>query len=508
MKVRNISIFNKSKNCWKTPVAERATILVDGANYYGALRSSMLKARKSIIIVGWDVDSRVPLRGNAAPNDGAPEHLRDFLCYLVDRTPDLRIYILLWDFSVLYALEREPVPALSLTWVTPPQIEICLDDIVPLGAAHHQKMVIVDSKVGYCGGIDLALQRWDTRLHEDENPFRIDPSGKFYRPFHDVQLLLDGDAATVLTNMAVLRWKAAFGQDLFVAGVDSDPWPDGVAVDFKNQTVAISRTVPQMGNAVAVHEIEQMYLDMIAVAVDCIYFENQFFTADVIAKALVNRMKVVPELEVILVSSNDPYGFLETHSMATGRHRFMSYFERDNLLDRIRLVYPHVGHGTDVLVHAKLVIIDNTILRIGSANVNNRSMSTDSECDITLCAPDISGRNRINYIRNDLVAEHLGLSADDVSAELEKSGSLRALIDQRQDEPRTLRKTDYIVSVNGKIAEFVEGVVDPERPSDVSRFVGDILSSRPAGLPIRGRILTFIVAMTIVTLVGGAFIFL
>ena len=122
-----------------TPTAERLGLLIDGANYYGALRNALLKAEKFVFIVGWEVDSRIRLRGDESPNDGAPEQLRDFLEYLVQEKPDLRIHLLLWDFSVLYSLEREPVPGLNLAWTTPPQIEVCLDDVVPFGSSHHQK---------------------------------------------------------------------------------------------------------------------------------------------------------------------------------------------------------------------------------------------------------------------------------------------------------------------------------------------------------------------------------
>ena len=69
----------------------------------------------------------------------------------------------MWGFSILYALEREPLPALNLVWSTPKNVEVCLDDIVPLGASQHQKIVVIDGKVAYCGGLDLASQRWDTR---------------------------------------------------------------------------------------------------------------------------------------------------------------------------------------------------------------------------------------------------------------------------------------------------------------------------------------------------------
>ncbi len=79
-----------------------------------------------------------------------------------NRRPDPSIHVLLWDYSVLYALDREPLPNLNLGWMTPPGIHVCLDDVLPLGSCHHQKIVVVDDAVAFCGGLDLAVGRWDT----------------------------------------------------------------------------------------------------------------------------------------------------------------------------------------------------------------------------------------------------------------------------------------------------------------------------------------------------------
>lgn len=429
--------------------------------------------------------------GDSPPKDGAPEHLRDLLEYLVQQKPNLRIHVLLWDFSVLYALEREPSPTLNLAWSTPPEIEVCLDDIVPLGASHHQKIVIVDGKVAFCGGLDLAIRRWDTRDHDPENPHRVDPSGKSYIPFHDMQCVLDGDAAHALTDMIVARWEEAACKTPERHDVDADPWPDNVTPHFKNHPIAIARTVPPMGERQGVHEVEELFFDMISSAEKTIYLENQFFTADSIAKALVEQLSKKPELELILVSSKEPHGFLEAHSMATGGQRFMGHLEDAGVLDRVRMVYPRVPDGSDdgqeVQIHAKLSIIDDTFFRVGSANINNRSMGTDGECDIALQASDDDVRQTITGIRNDLLGEHFGLSADDIAAEIKRHGDIKSVIDARQDETRTLILTDYSIEADERVSNVVQALADPERPGDVSQFAGDMLSARPADLPVRGR---------------------
>ncbi len=505
-----IDIFTPGSNCWRTPTAERLGILVDGANYFSALRSSLLKAEKSVFIVGWDVDSRVPLTGETAPDDGAPEMLRDFLCYLVERRPDLKIYVLLWDFSILYALEREPIPALSLSWATPPQIEVCLDDIVPLGASHHQKVVIIDGKVAYCGGLDLAVGRWDTREHRADDHRRTCPDGTPYKPFHDIQCVIDGEAAENLLEIVTRRWLDAARREPTLGPTEGDPWPERIEPVFRGQRVAISRTVPPLGDRAGIHEIEQLYLDMIAVAEDCIYVENQFLTADKIAKAIANRLAETPDLEVIFVSSLSSEGFFERHSMDSGRARFMSYLLAAGVIDRVRLVHPRVANdtadGQDVQVHAKLMIVDDKYLRIGSSNLINRSMGVDGECDITVQATDAESRSHILDVRHDLLAEHIGTDIQTVQSEVTRLGSVRAMIDDRQGLPRTLKRTDYEVEVRKETAEIVEGLIDTERPGDPSQFVGDMLSAKPGNIPVRGRLM--ILATVVVTALGFAVILL
>jgi phospholipase D1/2 len=63
---------------------------------------------------------------------------------------------------VLYALEREPFPSLRLGWRMPRRIRYCLDDDLPPGASHHQKIVVIDDAVAFVGGIDVIIRRWDT----------------------------------------------------------------------------------------------------------------------------------------------------------------------------------------------------------------------------------------------------------------------------------------------------------------------------------------------------------
>src|SRR5262249_4786276 len=204
------TLLRPGRNVWRTAHADRAAMLVDAAAYFGALRQAMIQARHTIYILGWDVDSRAPLCGpNGDVDDGLPRDLGPFLSALAGRNPDLQIKILLWDYSLFFTSEREVMPAFSLRWRMPPQIDLCLDDAIPLGSSHHQKIVVIDECIAFSGGLDLTIRRWDNCDHDPCNCHRVDPAGKAYRPFHDIQMIVDGDAAAALAELARERWQRA-----------------------------------------------------------------------------------------------------------------------------------------------------------------------------------------------------------------------------------------------------------------------------------------------------------
>ena len=168
---REERVLQPGRNAWRVERAERAAVLVDGGAYFGALRQAMRNAGHSIYIVGWDINSQTRLVDeNGETGDFLPETLGDFLSALVKKKPRLTIKLLLWDYSVVYSLSRELSPSLALQWKTPPQIELCMDDGLPTGSSHHQKIVVIDDCVAFSGGLDLTIRRWDSADHSAVNP--------------------------------------------------------------------------------------------------------------------------------------------------------------------------------------------------------------------------------------------------------------------------------------------------------------------------------------------------
>ena len=470
--------FKPGHNVWRVARAERASLLIDGANYFAAVRAAMIKARHSILIAGWDIHSQTRLVGpSGEADDGYPETFAEFLVALVAKRPQLDIRLLLWDFSMLYAAERDPFPTLSLRWNTPHNIRFCLDDCVPIGSSQHQKLVAIDDAIAFSGGLDLTIRRWDTSAHRPNDPHRVDPNGAAYAPFHDVQMLVDGDAATGIADLFRARWQCAAFENVPMAKIDGDPWPDQVAVDLHDVEIGIARTQPRYDGEEQAQEVEQLFFDGIDSAERTIYIENQFLTAPAIAQRLAARLAENPGLEVLIVSPESHHSWLEAQSMRAGRARFSGIVKKADA-ERVWLAYPQVTEGASTastMVHSKVMVVDDRFLRVGSANLNNRSMGTDTECDLAVIAANDQQRQAIVRMRNRLLGDHCGASEEQVAAALEScNGSLIAVARSLSRDGHSLQDIVDPLPGSPEMFNLIAGVADPEKPIGAEQFVSDL----------------------------------
>ncbi|MGB9370028.1 MAG: VTT domain-containing protein [Xanthobacteraceae bacterium] len=473
-----MGILRLGDNCWRTEPASRAAVLIDAAAYFAALRDALCQARHSVFIVGWDLDSRTKLAGeNCAADDGWPLTLREFLICMVEKRPELTVYLLAWDFAILYALERDPFPSLKLGWQTPDQIRFRLDNVLPAGASHHQKIIVVDDALAFSGGLDLAVRRWDTSLHHLDDPHRRDPSGKPYPPFHDVQMVVDGDAARALAELVHERWQRATGEHIPIRPAES-PWPN-VAPDFHDVQVSIARTLPACNGQEEVREVEALFADMIASAEREIYIENQFLTCTAMAKALAQRLRANSNLQALLVAPHTPENWFEYHTMRNGRIQFLRALSEPGVSERVRLMCPEIRSGQRVahtMVHSKVMIVDDRILRVGSANLNNRSMGTDTECDLVVEAKSDAEHSRIRYVRARLLADHCGVSVEQALSAAEQS--LIAAADTLSGRGHRLVPIEDGEADEGEFAEHLQAVADPERPIESDKLIESFFRDR------------------------------
>jgi phosphatidylserine/phosphatidylglycerophosphate/cardiolipin synthase-like enzyme/uncharacterized membrane protein YdjX (TVP38/TMEM64 family) len=478
---KNAGLLVPGRNCWRIEHARRLAFLIDGAAYFKALRSSIARAKRSVYILGWDIDSRIHLVPHGA-NDGLPEALGDFLNEVVKRQRGLRMYVLTWDFAMVFALDREWLPIYKLGWRTHRRLQFRLDDKHPLGASHHQKVVVVDDQVAFVGGLDLTHCRWDTPAHGCEEPGRCDPDGAPYRPYHDVQAVVDGAAARALGDLCRDRWQRATGQQLRAADrLDHDPWPRGVDPDLTRIDVAIARTDPGYVSGVPAEEIRYLYVDAIASARKALYLENQYFSSSLVGGALAARLRAPDAPEVVVVSRRTEEGWLEERTMGVLRARLHARLQEADAHGRYRLMYPYVPglELPNVLnVHSKVIVVDDELASVGSANFSNRSMGFDTECNIAIEARgDPRVKAAIAAFRNRLLAEHTGTDVAAFEAEVERHGGsvIKAIEALHRPGGRTLEPINPVVSADMDVLVPADAVVDPERPVDPEVLVKDFV---------------------------------
>ena len=454
-------MFKTGSNCWRVEQASRAAVIIDAADYFRAARDAMLEAREQIILVGWDVDPRILLD----PEDGdgeSPNRLAEFIPWLAHRRPDLKINLLIWNMGFLKTLARGLSIFTLLRWRMARHVSIRFDSKHPIGATHHQKILVIDDSLAMCGGIDMTSDRWDTPEHRDSDERRRRPSGRRYMPWHDTSAVIEGDAAAALGELARERWKRATDRDLPVPARHQGLWPDFIDPLFRDRAVAVARTVPKQEGIDEAREIEQLYIDMIASARRFIYADNQYFASRRIAEALAQRLSEKDGPEVVIVNPISADGWLQEAAMGSARAALYCSLGEVDTHHRFEIYTPVTTANQPIYVHSKLMIVDDRILRVGSSNLNNRSMGLDSECDIAMDSDGVGPDPAIRALREQLMAEHLGTTAEVVAEAFDRTESLIGTIECLRGEGKTLVPLDPEGWNDTAIAIGASELLDPE----------------------------------------------
>lgn len=501
-----MSILTPGKNCWQTADANRVAVAIDGENYFRAVREAILSARHSVFILGWDLHSRLKLVQDQADHKH-PVKLAKLLDF-VAREHHVDVFVLTWNFASIYTLERERRPSYVFNKQTHPRVHFHLDNQHPFGASHHQKVVVVDDCIAFSGGFDLSKWRWDTREHAIEDSRRQDPDGKTYPPYHDIQMLVDGDAAKVLGELARERWHHATGNDITTVQRNShyDPWPNSLTPLMRDVSVGIARTQAEYRGQPSVQEVKQLYLDTISAAQHFIYIENQYLTAHVIQQALVASLQRENGPEIIIVMPEKTGGWLEQHTMDVLRARLVKKLQEADHASRLRIYYPKLAADTDVslMVHAKFMVVDDCLIRVASSNLSNRSMGLDSECDLAIEAERGSeAHNAIQTIRRSLICEHLGIRIEQLRDSEAEHHSLIRAIESHQGGERTLKHLH--TEVDPEIDQLVpeSALIDPEQPYHPNHLVNHFVPNKDKPPTARHFLKVTLLLTTLLALVAA-----
>lgn len=461
---------------WRYERASRARVIVDAADYFGCMQAVMAKAEKRILLIGWDFDTRIHLAHGRkwwqrAWKKGFPRRLGSFIAWIVNHQPTLEVRILKWSYGAFTFFTRGMMWLDVLRWMRHERIKFRFDTAHPVACSHHQKIVVVDNRLAVCGGIDMTDKRWDTREHPENHSGRKTVRRSDYGPWHDMTMMLEGDVALALADLGQDRWIRAGGKafDPIEPG-SAELWPEKLDVAFEDVEVGIARTRACYRDWEEVTEIRDLFLRHIARARKFIYAESQYFASRAVADAIVERLQEADPPEVVIVHPANADGWLEQQAMDHARAELVRVIEAADKKGRFSLWAPYTGE-TPIYVHAKLMIVDDEILRIGSANLNNRSMGLDSECDVFIDAArpgNDHARPGITALRHSLLAEHCGLDEGDVGGLLERHGSMAKFLEvEGSKRSRTVRR--YSPPELSEVEETLakSQLLDPEHPDDM-----------------------------------------
>ena len=458
------SQFAPGSNCWRVETAGRFAALMENAAYFAALRSALEKAQRSVVVLGWQFDPRTRLDAEGSETSEVGHLLR----MMVKTRPEVDVRLLIWKSPLLIAASQGFYPQRAQRWFRKRMVEFRLDTSAALGACHHQKVVIIDGAVAFCGGGDISVDRWDCAEHLDHDPRRCLPSGLIAPPRHEVMCALDGAAAAALGDLARERWRQATGERIMPEISAGNPWPDNLEPDLIDVPVAIARTEPGRGAGRAeVRENEALHLDLIRGARRLIYFENQYFTSPVIAAALAERLSEPDGPEIVLVTTGGSPSWFDRMTMDTARSEVLFRLEQADRHNRFFAFTPHTAGGERIIVHAKVSIYDDAVIRIGSTNLNNRSLGFDTECDVAAAPTTPAGEDAIRRFRHRTLGHWLGISTEAFAAAEVMAGSVGEAVQRFGDGRMRLLGATPPSNLEQFIAEFQLG--DPTSNVDAFR---------------------------------------
>jgi phosphatidylserine/phosphatidylglycerophosphate/cardiolipin synthase-like enzyme len=377
-------------------------ILIDGAQALPAIADELARAESHVHLTGWCFSPELDLT-RARP----PTVLRNLLAELAERV-DVRM--LAWAGAPLpfFRPSRSQVRAVRARLVRGSRICCALDAHERPLHCHHEKTIVIDDRVAFVGGIDLTLESGD-RYDTHEHPARAQLG------WHDASTLIRGPAVGDVAEHFRLRWREVTGEDLTVALT-----PPEQLGDVELQVV---RTIPDgIYRALPLGEfrILESYLAALRSARRLVYLENQFLWSPEVTTILSDKLRRPPsdDFRVVVVLPANP-----SNGADESRGQVAALVEADQGAGRFlaSTLYARRGAFADpIYVHAKIGIVDDNCLTIGSANLNEHSLFNDTELNVVTRDEALARTTRLR-----LWAEHLELSSDQVD------GDATTVVDER-----------------------------------------------------------------------------
>jgi phosphatidylserine/phosphatidylglycerophosphate/cardiolipin synthase-like enzyme len=372
----------------------RVEVLIDGAEYLPRVAEELAAAQSHVHLTGWYFSPELALT-----RDEEPVTVRKLLGELAERIP---VRVLIWSGAPVPVFRPSRGDVLSMVerFRRGTRIHCQLDSCVRFMHCHHEKTIVIDDRVAFVGGIDLtdnSGDRYDSQAHPARGGIG----------WHDVAVRLEGPVVADVAEHFRLRWHGATDEVLPPARV---PEPAGEI------EVQIVRTIPEN-----VYErnlpngefsVFESYVRAIRSAERFVYLENQFLWSPEIVELLAEKLRNPPRndfrvLVMLPVRANDGA------DVSRGQVAALIHADNENARFLACSIYARSGKRRDpIYVHAKVGIVDDRWLAIGSANLNEHSLFNDSEMNVVVHDEALARETRLR-----LWSEHLELPLDRIAGD-------------------------------------------------------------------------------------------
>jgi cardiolipin synthase len=211
----------------------------------------------------------------------------------------------------------------------------------------HRKLLIVDGRIGFTGGVGIAPQ-W-TGHAQDEDHWR------------DTHYRVEGPVVSQMQGVMLSNWSKATGRILHGDAYFPPPAEAG------SQQAQMFHSSPSGGS----ESMQLMYLLAITAAVKTIDIANAYFVPDEVARvALVSALRRGVRVRVIT-----PGRKIDTQTV---RHASRALWG-DLLEAGLEM---HVYQPT--MYHCKVVIVDGLLSSVGSTNFDPRSFHLNDEANLNV----------------------------------------------------------------------------------------------------------------------------
>jgi len=413
----------------------RIQVLIDGEQAWGHTARDIANTKHELLVTTWSAQpdselTRPEELAHCNPKLRRPHTFASYVEQLAARGG--RTCILLWNW-----LGTPIVNPVLRRWALDAgdNVEVLQHAHPQIIGSFHQKTMVMDRTVAYCGGFNLRENDWDTQEHRIDdprrNPHRLhggdrDKPLPSFPPRHDLTLRIEGPLVDDVHDNFAGYWNDTLRSER--KGLSSVPGRLLARINGVGPTSRVSpNTQHRVGSGPMIAQLvrtdplrlprHQAGYDILLRAIhnahNYIYIENQFFRSAPIADAICASLRKHPKLQVIVVSNpvEGPLRFAYgaayyTHLAQQKLRALRRDFTMYQLLSR-GVVEGAVAYRP-IEIHAKVMVVDDKWATVGSANLNERSIRFEAEANVA-----IEDRRFAKELRCRLMAEHMNLDDGD-----------------------------------------------------------------------------------------------